>query len=60
MDGTGDHHVKQNKLDGERQIRHDFTYRQNLDFKKLMVRVENGDSLGVGTSWGAKKEGEVG
>jgi hypothetical protein len=29
MDGTGDHHVKQNKPDGERQISHILSYAES-------------------------------
>jgi hypothetical protein len=34
MDGTGDHHVKQNNRNSERQISHIFSPTWNLDLKK--------------------------
>jgi hypothetical protein len=45
MDGTGDHHVKQNKPDSERQIPHVFSNMWNLDLKK-MTWMQKGDCLG--------------
>jgi hypothetical protein len=33
MDGTGSHHIKQNKPDSERQISHAFCHTQKLKYK---------------------------
>jgi hypothetical protein len=43
MDGTANHHVKQNKPDLERQILHVLSQMQNLDFFFKDIR---GDYLG--------------
>jgi hypothetical protein len=40
MDRTGDHHVKGNNADSERQILHVFSHVWNLDLKKKDMRVE--------------------
>jgi hypothetical protein len=42
MDGTGDHQVKRNKPELERQMLHVFSYTQNLDcfLKKYESRKE--------------------
>jgi hypothetical protein len=32
MAGTGDHHVKQNKLGSKRQLSHFFSHSQNLEY----------------------------
>jgi hypothetical protein len=34
MEGTGDHHVKQNKPDSQTQVSHVFSHVQNLDLKR--------------------------
>jgi hypothetical protein len=34
MGGTGDHHVKENKSDSEKQIPHVSSHMQNLELKK--------------------------
>jgi hypothetical protein len=39
MDRTGDHHVKGNNADSERQILHVFSHVWNLDFFKDMKIV---------------------
>jgi hypothetical protein len=39
MDGTGDHRVKQNKPDEERQISHVLCHKWNPDPKKLRTGV---------------------
>jgi hypothetical protein len=41
MDGIGDHYVKQNKPDSERQISYIFSYIQNLDLKQTKWQHEH-------------------
>jgi hypothetical protein len=42
MDGTANHHVKQNKPDLERQILHVLSQMQNLDFFFKDMKIEGG------------------
>jgi hypothetical protein len=56
MDGTGDHHVKQNKSDSERQVLHVFSHRQNLGLKND-INVK-GDCFGGEPSEGERAKGE--
>jgi hypothetical protein len=39
MDGTGNHHVKQNKLNWEIQTLHVLSHMWNLDLKKGMIQL---------------------
>jgi hypothetical protein len=58
MDRTGEHHIKRNKPDSERQMSHVFSHMENLDLKRHESRK--------GTIWekevrvgGRKREGTM-
>ena len=67
MDGTGEHYAKWNKLDGEKQILYDLTYKWNLinktnkqaKYKQRHWNNEQTDSNQRGDSDNGEKKGWI-
>jgi hypothetical protein len=54
MDENGDHNIKQNKPDSERQLLHIFSHAWNLDLKYMYTHV----NVIVGPFWRGRSRGK--
>jgi hypothetical protein len=58
MDGTGDHHVKWNKPNSEKQVSHFLSYAESGLKEKKRHESKKGDSLVRGREWARGKRGD--